>query len=199
MCVHTPAWLPQTATQAAVPFLSAAFTPTFSSGKRLHPSLALHNSSRHECAMRHTPLWAHLIWIKDVFWFRFIRQGRTCITQSWAADPCVCLNQTVTQTVSHYESSASLWLSICAIKLRNTELTCQASTFLQQPLTATRYGQIGKPGGHLCLLAAKPASCSCPASARCHQDHSNSVRSRARAERSQLKYNQWFLSCQYFD
>lgn len=92
-CTQSPV-VPSAATQAVSLYPSAAFTLTFSSGKRLWflaaicsllivaslcPSPSLHNSLMHktEHPMRkHAPVWAHLIWIKDVFWFRLFHKAR---------------------------------------------------------------------------------------------------------------------------
>lgn len=159
-CVHTPAWLSQTATQAAVPFPSAAFTPTFSSGKRLWflsairsqlraallcPCLALHNSSTHSCATRRrAPERAHLIWIKDVFWFSFIRQGRTCITQSSAAHPCVCFSPDCHSgcfTLRALSLALAVDLYYLSSEIQNSSAKFPLFFNSRDPLTAARYGQ----------------------------------------------------------
>lgn len=89
---------------------------------------------------RCSPVRAHLIWIKDVFGFSFIRQGRACITQSLAgAEPCVCF-----KPGCHSDCFAlgAFSLALRAVNWRYEALKCRTHVpSFHFSSTATRYGQ----------------------------------------------------------
>lgn len=151
---------PSVATQAASPYPSATFTLTFSSGKRLQilaaihsllivallcPSLSLHNSLMHktECPTRKcAPVRAHLIWIKDVFWFSLFHKARENLHYPELSGRSMCVFFT-RLSLGLFRITSLRSRSGCRFVLLSSEIQNSCAKFplffnSWDPLTATR-------------------------------------------------------------